>query len=108
EVRDLVKEFPLPRRRGHRRGALRAVDGLSLDLVANETVALVGESGSGKSTVAAMLSQLIRPTSGTVTLHGQPAGRRGSALRDYRKQVQLIFQDPFASLNPFHTVDHHL
>ena len=103
EARDLTKDFRL----GHRQ-VLRAVDGLSLDLVPGRTVALVGESGSGKSTVAGMLAQLLRPTSGTIRLDGDPAGRHGGALRRYRQQVQIVFQDPFAALNPYHSVDHHL
>jgi peptide/nickel transport system ATP-binding protein len=107
EVRDLVKEFTIGRSRG-RRQLLRAVDGVSFDLVAGQTLALVGESGSGKSTVASMLAQLIRPTSGQIRLGGTPLGKRGRALRHYREEVQIVFQDPFASLNPFHTVDHHL
>jgi peptide/nickel transport system ATP-binding protein len=107
EVRELVKDFQLGRERG-RRQVLRAVDGVSLDLIAGQTLALVGESGSGKSTVAAMLAQLVKPTAGRILLGGQPVGTRGGALRRYREQVQIVFQDPFASLNPFHTVDHHL
>jgi peptide/nickel transport system ATP-binding protein len=107
EVRDLVKDFVVGRERG-RRQILRAVDKVSFDLVAGETLALVGESGSGKSTVASMLAQLIRPTSGTIRLGGKPICTRGRALRRYREEVQIVFQDPFASLNPFHTVDHHL
>src|SRR6202012_2655440 len=103
EVRDLTVEF---RQRG---GApLRAVDRLSFSLEPGKTLALVGESGSGKSTVVRAVGQLVRPTPGTILLEGQPAGRRGRALRAYRHQVQLVFQDPFASLNPVHTIRHHL
>ena len=103
EVRDLTVEF---RQRG---GApLRAVDRLSFSLEPGKTLALVGESGSGKSTVVRAVGQLVRPTAGTILLEGQPAGRRGRALRAYRHQVQLVFQDPFASLNPVHTIRHHL
>jgi peptide/nickel transport system ATP-binding protein len=69
---------------------------------------LVGESGSGKSTVVRTVGQLMKPTSGEILLDGQRAGRRGRALRGYRRRVQLVFQDPFASLNPMHTVRHHL
>jgi peptide/nickel transport system ATP-binding protein len=98
EVRDLTVEF----------GKFRAVDGLSFALTEGQTLALVGESGSGKSTVVRALSQLVRRKSGEILLDGKPAGRRGSALRAYRHRVQLVFQDPFASLNPMHTVRHHL
>jgi peptide/nickel transport system ATP-binding protein len=102
-ARDLVVEF---RQRGG--GTLRAVDHVSFGLEKGETLALVGESGSGKSTVVRALGQLTRPSSGEVLLEGHPAGRHGRALRGYRRRVQLIFQDPFASLNPMHTVRYHL
>jgi peptide/nickel transport system ATP-binding protein len=103
EVTDLTVEF------GQRGGArLRAVDGLSFALAEGQTLALVGESGSGKSTVVRALGQLVKARSGQITLDGKPAGRHGSALRAYRHQVQMVFQDPFASLNPMHTVRHHL
>jgi peptide/nickel transport system ATP-binding protein len=103
EVQDLVVDFRL------RGGAsLRAVNHCSFCLEKGETLALVGESGSGKSTVVRAVGQLVRPTAGTVLLDGVPPGRHGRALRAYRKRVQLIFQDPFASLNPMHTVRHHL
>jgi peptide/nickel transport system ATP-binding protein len=103
DVRDLVVDF-----RQHGGGTLRAVDHCSFSMNNGETLALVGASGSGKSTVVRALGQLVRPTSGTVLLDGKPAGRHGRALRAYRRRVQLIFQDPFASLNPMHTVRHHL
>ncbi len=103
EVRDLTVDFRL--RRGE---SLRAVDGVSFALRAGETLALVGESGSGKSTVVRALAHFVRPSGGEILLRGAPAGRRGRALRAYRSQVQMVFQDPFASLNPMHTVDHHL
>jgi peptide/nickel transport system ATP-binding protein len=103
EVRDLSVEFT--QRGGHR---LRAVDSVSFDLRAGETLALVGESGSGKSTVARALCRLVAPSSGEVLLRGAPAGRRGQALRRYRREVQLVLQDPFASLNPSFSVEHHV
>jgi len=106
EVRHLVKEFTV--RNGVRRGTLRAVNDVSFTLEPGKTIALVGESGSGKSTVARMISQLETPTSGEILLDDQPVGRRGRALAGYRHQVQMVFQDPFASLNPYHTVAHHL
>ncbi len=103
EARDLVVEF---RQRGG--GTLRAVDHVSFGLEKGETLALVGESGSGKSTVVRTLARLERASAGAVLLDGKAAGRHGRALRAYRKRVQLIFQDPFASLNPMHTVRYHL
>jgi peptide/nickel transport system ATP-binding protein len=99
EVVDLTKEFP---------GRVRAVDGVGFGLAAGRTTALVGESGSGKSTVAKLLAQLLRPTSGGIRLDGAPVATRGGGLRRYRRDVQIVFQDPFASLNPAHTVAHHL
>ncbi|WP_454854672.1 ABC transporter ATP-binding protein [Promicromonospora soli] len=106
EVRNLVKDF----RVGHglRRSRLRAVDDVSFTLEAGKTVALVGESGSGKSTVARTLARLETPTSGEILLDGQPVSGSRTAMRAYRNDVQMVFQDPFASLNPFHTVEHHL
>jgi peptide/nickel transport system ATP-binding protein len=93
-----------------RRGTapVRAVDDVSLTLESGSTVALVGESGSGKSTVVKALAGLTPITSGSVLLDGQPVRRRPSALRQYRRAVQVVFQDPFASLNPVHSVAHHL
>ncbi|WP_095757048.1 ABC transporter ATP-binding protein [Streptomyces xinghaiensis] len=104
EVRDLVKDFSV--RSGFRHSRLRAVDHVSFTLVPGRTVALVGESGSGKSTVARMIARLEKPTAGTIEAEG-PDGRRVDD-RSYRHHVQMVFQDPFASLNPFHTIEHHL
>ncbi len=105
-VRELCKDFRL--RSGLKVSTLSAVRNVSFELVAGRTVALVGQSGSGKSTVARMIAQLERPTSGEILLGDQPIGRRGAALQRYRAGVQMVFQDPFASLNPFHTIAHHL
>ncbi|GAA4893195.1 peptide/nickel transport system ATP-binding protein [Stackebrandtia albiflava] len=97
----LSKHFRL--HRGRRR--LHAVDGVDLALRRGRVVALVGESGSGKSTVARLLAQLHPATSGEVRLHGRPVKvRAGRRFRAYARRVQLILQDPFASLNPIHTV----
>ena len=86
-----------------------AVRDLSLRLYRGRVVGLVGESGSGKSTVARLLAGQEQPTSGSIRLDGRPAEtRKSSAFRRYKNQVQLIFQDPFASLNPVHTVRYHL
>ncbi|WP_219472200.1 ABC transporter ATP-binding protein [Nonomuraea rhizosphaerae] len=110
EGRDLTKHFTAARGgRWGRRPPVRAVDDVSLGLRAGTVTALVGESGCGKSTVARLLAQVYPATSGEVLLHGEPVkAHRGAAFRAYRRQVQLIFQDPFASLNPFHRVRYHL
>jgi len=105
EARNLVKEYRL---HGWRGGTLRAVDEVGFTLEPGRTVALVGQSGSGKSTIAKLLLQLERPTSGEIRLDGKPVERRGSGLSRYRRTVQMVFQDPFASLNPYHSIEHHL
>jgi peptide/nickel transport system ATP-binding protein len=92
------------------RGAtLHAVRDVSFGLYQGAVVALVGESGSGKSTVAKLLAGQEKPTAGTITFDGTPINvRTNRAFRRYKSSVQLVFQDPFASLNPVHTVSHHL
>lgn len=89
---------------------LRALNKISLQLYPGDCVALVGESGSGKSTILKILARLEQPTSGRILFKGQDllSSEPKSASLDYRSQVQMIFQDPFASLNPLHTVRHHL
>jgi oligopeptide/dipeptide ABC transporter ATP-binding protein len=83
------------------RGTVRAVDDVSFEIGAGETVALVGESGCGKSTIAKMVLLLERPTSGKVVFEGRDVTRLNpKALRAYRRSVQAVFQDPYASLNP--------
>ena len=103
---DLSKTYLL--RSGLRFSRLPAVQEVSFELSPGRTLALVGQSGSGKSTIAKLLRQLERPTSGTLLLDGAPIGRRGRALADYRHEVQMVFQDPFASLNPYPSIGHHL
>lgn len=105
-VQGLVKNFTL--RSGLRTSVLRAVQDVSFTLESGKTIALVGESGSGKSTIARMLMRLETPTGGQILLDGVEVGRRGREVAAYRSQVQMVFQDPFASLNPFHTILHHL
>ncbi len=107
EVRDLVKHYPIKTGIVFKRrvGDVRAVDGVSFDLVAGETFALVGESGCGKSTLARSVLRLVEPTSGSVAFEGEqiakaPAGR----MRQLRREMQMIFQDPYSSLNPRMTV----
>ena len=108
EGRELARSFPVKRGRGllARRARLQAVEGVSIALTAGKVTAVVGESGSGKTTVARLLARIIRPDAGEVLLDGRPAppGRP----RAYAAQVQMVFQDPFASLNPVHRVRHHL
>lgn len=89
-------------------GHMLALDDVDLEITSGRTVALVGQSGSGKSTIAKIITQLERQTSGHVLLDGVPIPRRGKGLRAYRQQVRMVFQDPFASLNPYHSVRHHI
>ncbi len=81
---------------------------MSFTLRSGQTIGLVGQSGSGKSTIAKILTQLETPTSGEVRLDGEPIPRRGKGLRAYRQQLRMVFQDPFASLNPYHSIRYHL
>jgi peptide/nickel transport system ATP-binding protein len=92
------------------RHVIHAVDDVSFTLRPGTVTALVGESGSGKSTVARLLSRLYKPTEGAIEFHGQDVSRARSrrALLQYRSQVQMIFQDPFGSLNPVKRIEHHL
>jgi peptide/nickel transport system ATP-binding protein len=106
EVRGLSKRFALPERRSY----VDAADDVSFELRPGTITALVGESGSGKTTVARLIARLHDPTGGSVLFEGADvarAKRRGEVLR-YRSQVQMIFQDPFGSLNPVKTIRHHL
>jgi ABC-type microcin C transport system duplicated ATPase subunit YejF len=103
-VQGLTKRFPL--RKGlFARAWKDAVDNVSFDISRGETLALVGESGSGKSTVGLMLLDLLAPTAGQVLFNGQPVtNRRGSERLAFRRQMQVVFQDPYASLNARLTV----
>jgi peptide/nickel transport system ATP-binding protein len=107
EVRDLVKHFPITRGIILQRqiGAVHAVDGVSFDVMRGETLGLVGETGCGKSTTARTVMRLLEPTSGTVRYDGRDISHlsRG-ALKPLRREMQLIFQDPYSSLNPRKTI----
>lgn len=106
-VRDVTKYFP-----GGNSGAfarrgnpIKAVDGVTFDVAAKETLGLVGESGCGKSTTGRVVSKLLEPTSGSITFDGRDiAGLSEREMRGYRSEIQMIFQDPFSSLNPRHTI----
>ena len=102
KVRNLVKHFPITAGMFKRQvGAVKAVDDISFDIYPGETLGLVGESGSGKSTTGRTLLQLYKPTSGQVIFEGQDLTQLApSGIRKARRQMQMIFQDPYASLNP--------
>ncbi|GGJ97977.1 dipeptide/oligopeptide/nickel ABC transporter ATP-binding protein [Pilimelia anulata] len=102
-LRDVRMHFPAGG--GRRGGTVKAVDGVSFTLREGETLGLVGESGCGKSTTAKLIARLLEPTGGQILYRGVDIARLGQRkLRPYRQEIQLIFQDPFSSLNPRHTV----
>jgi peptide/nickel transport system ATP-binding protein len=104
EVRGLTKSFSVGRMR--RRTLVRALTSVDLSVQPGEILALVGESGSGKTTFAQTVSYLERPSSGEIVVEGQSLPHKPSArrLREHRRHVQMIFQDPYSSLDPLHTV----
>jgi peptide/nickel transport system ATP-binding protein len=96
-VRGLLKHFPVRNRGG---AVVRAVDGVDFEVLAGETLGVVGESGCGKSTTARLLMSLIEPGAGEVVFDGRVVGSRDLPLREFRRQVQMVFQDSYSSLNP--------
>jgi peptide/nickel transport system ATP-binding protein/oligopeptide transport system ATP-binding protein len=107
EVRDLVKHFPLTQGIIFQKqiGAVHAVDGVSFDILRGETLGLVGETGCGKSTTARLITRLLQPTSGSIKLDGREISTLSPGqLRPLRREMQMIFQDPYSSLNPRKTV----
>jgi oligopeptide/dipeptide ABC transporter ATP-binding protein len=107
EVRDLVKHFPITQ--GiivqRKQGAVKAVDGVNFDVMRGETLGIVGETGCGKSTTARLVMRLLEPTSGEVRFEGVDITHaKGARLKAVRREMQMIFQDPYSSLNPRKTV----
>jgi peptide/nickel transport system ATP-binding protein len=103
-VSGLYKHFPV-RKAGGKKQVVRAVDGVDFNVLKGETLGIVGESGCGKSTTAKLLMGLIERDSGTLLYDGQAVGERAMPWRSYRRQVQMVFQDSYASLNPRMTVE---
>ncbi len=107
EVRDLVKHFPISKGIVFQKqvGAVRAVDGVSFDVKQGEALGIVGETGCGKSTTARLMNRLLDPTSGSIKVNGQEiAGLSRREMKPLRREIQMIFQDPYSSLNPRKTV----
>ncbi|MGW4749749.1 ABC transporter ATP-binding protein [Streptomyces sp. NPDC004290] len=106
KVTGLKKHFPIKKGLLQRQtGAVKAVDGLDFEVYPGETLGVVGESGCGKSTMGRLITRLLEPTDGTVEFQGKDISHLGvSGMRPFRRDIQMIFQDPYGSLNPRHTV----
>src|SRR6266576_1345422 len=107
DVRDLKMHFPLTRGIIFQRvvGHVRAVDGVSFSIERGQTLGLVGESGSGKTTIGRTIVRLYKPSEGEILFNGRDLAKmEGEPLRQMRRRVQMVFQDPYASLNPRYTI----
>src|SRR5262249_44479595 len=109
ELRDVVKHFPVARSLGEIvRGAhpaVRALDGVSFDMDVGDALAIVGESGCGKTTLGRLMLKLLEPTTGSIAFDGAALSNlAGESLRGFRRQAQLVFQNPFDALNPRFTI----
>ncbi|MFF1508812.1 ABC transporter ATP-binding protein [Streptomyces sp. NPDC058326] len=106
KVTGLKKHFPIKKGLLQRQtGAVKAVDGIDFEVLPGETLGVVGESGCGKSTMGRLITRLLEPTDGTVEFQGKDISHLGvSGMRPFRRDIQMIFQDPYGSLNPRHTV----
>jgi oligopeptide/dipeptide ABC transporter ATP-binding protein len=107
EIKDLVKHFPITTGILIQRpvGAVKAVDGVSLEVMRGETLGIVGETGCGKSTTARLIVRLLDPSSGSIWFEGEDiTTRKGAGLKALRREMQMIFQDPYSSLNPRKTI----
>ena len=108
-VKNMIKDFPIGQS-SNKKHLMRAVNDVSFDLCKGEALAIVGESGSGKSTGARILTRIYDKTGGDIIFKGQPLDEyvKDHGALEYARQVQMIFQDPFGSLNPVHSIFHHI
>ena len=105
-VKGLIKHFPLKGGLlGRSPGKVQAVSGVSFEVRKGETLGIVGESGCGKSTTSRLIMSLMQPTAGEIVFDGQTVGSRGLPMKEYRRQVQMVFQDSYSSLNPRMTIE---